>query len=368
MATETAAVTSAPTGTQAAPATAASEPAKAEPVAAAPAAEPVKRGKDRHAEIKAKLAAATKTKPEGGTTVPAPAAAATPPTEAKKPEADAKKPTVGAVMRLTSENTKLTNRVAELEGEIAKRSTSGDGETIASLRERVKKDPAVLFDVFGADIDEDETKRLAKLNDLVLERADPASAKDRETRSEVEKLKAKLAEKEAEDAKRAMSDRDRNARAHTARVLTEGVKADDGSVLLDPAKYPYVNHLTKTGEVDAHVGVMHATRDLAKAFREENKREPTDDEIVTLITIAADEAEAYFAKRAKNWALTQPAPAPVAEPAPAAESVRRVPRTIVSTMGGHTPANPDKSKLSKAERHEAIRDKLRRAQQQSAPN
>jgi hypothetical protein len=362
MATETAAVTPAPTGTQADPAAAASEPAKAEPVAATPAAEPAKSGKERHDAIRAKLAAATKTKPDGGTTVPAPAAAAT-------PAAEAKKPTVGAVMRLTSENTKLTNRVAELEGEIAKRSTSGDGETIASLRERVKKDPAVLFDVFGADIDEDETKRLAKLNDLVLERADPASAKDRETRSEVEKLKAKLAEKDAEDAKRAMSDRDRNARSHTAKVLTEGVKADDGSLLLDPAKYPYVNHLTKTGEVDAHAGVMHATRDLAKAFREENKREPTDDEIVTLITIAADEAEAYFAKRAKNWALTQPDPAAAAsEPAKAVEQARRVPRTIGSQMGGHTPANPDKSKLSKSERHEAIRDKLRRSQQQSAPN
>lgn len=302
---------------------------------------------DRHAEIKAKLAAsqpATETPPADGET-PTPE-----PTKPTEPEP--KKPAVGAVMRLTAENTKLKG---DLEAAHSKLEAASKGESLEALRERIKKDPAVLFDVFGAELGEDEGARLAKLNDAVLDRADPTSVARREAMTEVDKLKAQLAARDAEVAKVAAEQRDSNARAHTAKVLTEGHKADDGTLVIDPAKFPYINHLTKTGEVDAHAGVMHATRDLAAEFRKEQKREPNDAEIATMIGIAAVEAEAYFSKRAKNWTLPQLVPTEQT-PAP---TERKTPTTIGSQFGRRSPGLVDASHLTKAERHEAIRQRLR---------
>jgi len=349
---------------QAAPApAAASSPATTpEPISAPgaetpPAAnEPKKRGKARHAEIRAQLAKAAGKPAPAPEAKPADAAPA-----ADKPAEEPKKPAVGAVMRLTAENTKLKARLDELETASKK---SASGETIESLRERVKKDPAVLFDVFGADLDVDENNRLVKLNDAVLGRADPEHAKQREVLSEVEKLKKQLADKDAEVASAAERDRDHRARAHTSQVLTDGFKSEDGKVVIDPAKYPFVNHLTKSGEVDAHLGVMHATRELAADFRKTKGREPTETEIIGFISIAAGQAEEYFSKRAKNWQLPQ---APATTPAPEPDQ-RRTPTTIGSGLGGRAALGADTRQLSKREKHELIRQRLRQANRQAAAN
>ena len=345
-----------PTSVTAAPA---AQPAKPEPVSApaaeAPPAEKPKRGRARHDEIRAKLAAVPAD--------PAQAAPAETPKPAADPTPEPKKPAVGAVMRLTSENSKLKSDLEALQAKLA---AASKGETLDSLREKVKKDPAILFDVFGADLDADEQKRLAKFNDAVLNRADPAYKAQSEVDERIAKLERELEEARKGEQTRASQDRDAKARAHTAMVLTEGFKAEDGTAVIDPAKYPYVNHLTKTGEVDAHAGVMYATRELASAFREKNGRDPTDREIATMIGIAASEAEAYFSKRAKNWQLpsAEPAPAPVADE-PAA---RPTPRTIGSGLGSRAPGAVDTKHLSKSEKHALIRERLRRAQAQAVSN
>lgn len=353
---------------QAAAPAAAAEPAAtaATPVAAEPAkphASP-KRGEARHDEIRAKLAAA---KPSVGTAKPGEnvtVEGGTAAIEAKPvatPEPEKPKPAVGAVMRLTAENTKLQGRIDEL---TTKLEAASKGETVESLRAKVKKDPAVLLDTFGADLDEDETKRLVKFNDAVLGRSDPAYAKDREIRSEVDELKKQIAERDAALATSNSKDRDARARTHTATILTEGHKADDGTLVIDPAKFPYVNHLTKAGEIDAHAGVMHATREMATDFRTKQGREPTDAEIINMIGIAASEAEAYFAKRAKNWSLPA-APVAAAETDEDAPAERKTPTTIGSGFGSNRAGTVDKKQLSKAEKHELIRDRLRKASAQS---
>jgi hypothetical protein len=337
-----------------APATTEAVSAPAETPSAAVAKKPAKTGAARHAEIREKLATAPA---EGANETPAPEK----PVDAPPPEPEKPKPAVGAVMRLTSENSKLKTQIEELQAAVTKANGSGNSETVAALRERVKKDPAVLLDIFGADLDEDETKRLGRLSNAWLDRADPESAKQREVLSKIEKLEQELQQEREGKKVLAQQDKDGRARAHTAKVLTDGHKADDGTVVIDPTKYPYVNQLTKAGEVDAHAGVMYATREMADAFREKNKREPNDTEIVTMIGIAAGEAEAYFAKRAKNWELPGAAPPPAEEP-----PTKRTPTTIGAGLGSRAPSAVDTSGLSKAEKHALIREKLRRAQAQSA--
>lgn len=325
-----------------------------------------KRGKARHAEIRAKLAA-SKDAPAGDKPTEAPAAA--PP--AKKPETpaaepDKPKPAVGAVMRLTAENTKLKGELEDLRGKLE---SASKGETVASLRERIKADPAVIFDVFGEDLGEDGEKQWERLVDSVRDRSDPTAKAERETRSEVDKLKAQLAEREAQDAERGKAERDQRARAHTASWLTEGHKSEDGTVQIDPAKYPYVNHLTKIGEVDVHLGVAMAARKLIGDFEAANGRKPNDTEVARMVQISADQAEAHFSARAKRWSLPTPAAAPTTE-APAAADKPRV-TTIGSGLGSRAPGGVDPKTLSKKERHALISQRLReanRAARANAPN
>ena len=337
----------------------------------APAVPKAKRGTAKHEEIRAKLAASKKTE------TPAAAAPDGKPAEAAKaddgkpaetkPEAEKPKPAVGAVMRLTAENTKLK---ADLDDLKAKLETASKGESVASLREKVKKDPAILLDVFGEDIGEDVEKRLARLADAALERNDPARAAERERDERVAKLERERDAEKAENARLKSADRDAKAREHTAKVLTEGHKGEDGTLVIDPAKYPAANALAKAGIVDSHLGIMLATRDLAADFRKEKGREPTEPEIVTMIRIAADEAETHFAEQAKKWVEVAramglvPAQASVAaEPEP-----RAVPTTIGSQFGRRSPGMVDTSRLSKAERHELIRQKYRASLNQLSSN
>jgi regulator of replication initiation timing len=348
----------APTAT-AAPATAA--PATTEPVAApggeAPNAAPPKKGKARHAEIRAQLAAKTAPTAETPAADAKPADAKTTPPATTEPEKP--KPAVGAVMRLTSENQKLKSELDEVR---TKLETSSKGETVEALRARVKADPAVLFDMFGEDIDADEDKRWTRLVDSIRDRNDPASAGLRE----VEKLKKELADRDAkaaEEAKaRTESERAARRREHTAKILTEGFKDEIGEAIVDASKYPYVNHLTKVGEVDAHAGVSATVRDMVIEFEKAQKRQPTDTEIAKFIGIAAEQAETYFSKRAKNWHLEQQA----APPPPAPTEQRRVPTTIGSGLGGRDPGGIDTKKLSAREKHALIRERLRTAARQPA--
>lgn len=262
-------------------------------------------------------------------------------------------------MRLTAENTKLTNELAEVR---AKLEAAGKAETVESLRERVKKDPAVILDIFGADLSEDENERLTKLNDAVLARLDPESAADRERDSEIAKLKKALADKEKTDAERAEQDRARARREHTAKVLTDGFKDDIGETIVDSSKYPYVNHLTREGVVDVHAGISATVRDLVVEFQKAQKRNPTDAEIAKFIAISAEQAETHFATQAKKWQL----PTVAAPPAAVAPAARETPTTIGSQLGGRTPGEVDVSKLSPRQRHALIRERLRTANRQSA--
>ena len=95
-------------------------------------------------------------------------------------------------------------------------------------------------------------------------------------------------------------------------------------------------------------------------FEQAQKRMPTDPEIAKFIAIAAGQAEEHFSKRAKNWQLVQPAPTetPVE---------RKAPTTIGSGLGSRQPPQVDKSQLSKKERHEEIRARLR-SRSATAPN
>lgn len=337
----------APAVAEAAPAQTETVTAPAETTEAKPAAAPKKKGAARHDEIRAKLtetvAVATKTDDKPAAKVEA--------TDAKPPETKAEekpKPAVGAVMRLTAENTKLKGQLEELQGKLT---ASSKGETLESLRERVKKDPAAILDVFGEDLDPDENNRLTKLNDAVLARLDPSYREQKDRDDRVAKLEKELADRDAAAAERASKDRDDRAASQTGKLLTEGFKGDDGAQLLDPAKYPYINHLTKSGEVDAHRGVMLAVREMAADFRKVKSRDPNDAEIVGFIGIAADQAETYFTKRSKNW---QPPQAAAPEP-----QTPKTPTTIGSGMGVRAPSAPSHSQLSKDQKHEAIRQKLR---------
>ena len=316
-----------------------------------------KRGKARHAEIRAKLNASKDSKQatgaandDGGAV---PAAGATPAPASKTPaptEPDKPKPAVGAVMRLTAENTKLKAELDELRG---KHDVLSKGETIAALRERVKKDPSVLLDVFGEDLDADENKRLERLNDAVLRRADPAYAAERERDERVSKLERERDEERAKNASFQQREVDDRGAAYTGKLLTGEEKGADGKPLFDATKYAYVNHLTKTGEIDAHRGVMFAVRGMGKDFEAANGRKPSDVEITEMVRIAADQAETYFAKRAKNWSLPQ-AEAPKTNAPP-------IPTTIGSGMGARAAGVADPKLLTKRERHEAISQRLREA-------
>jgi hypothetical protein len=73
-----------------------------------------------------------------------------------------------------------------------------------------------------------------------------------------------------------------------------------------------------------------------------------------MIAISAEQAEQHFAKRAKNWQLSQPAPA--------APETKPTPKTIGSGLGNRA-GSVDKSRLSKDQRHEEIRARLRASQQ-----
>jgi hypothetical protein len=365
---------------QAAPAPAADAAQNATPApVSAPGAEPPagekpadgkqpekKRGPARHAEIRAKLAATKSETPAAGDK-PTDATASPPPatkSEATAAEPEKPKPAVGAVMRLTAENTRLKSELDELRGKL---DVATKGETVSALRERIKADPAVIFDVFGDAIDADGEKAWERLVDSVRDRNDPVAKAERETRSEVERLKAKLAEREAQDAERGKSEAVQRARAHTASWLTEGHTSEDGAVKIDPAKYPYVNHLTKVGEVDVHLGVAMAARKLVAEFESTNGRKPSDVEVARMVQISADAAEEHFAKRAKRWSLTPSAP-PIAAP-PAAKTPR--PTTIGSGLGNRAPGGVDPKTLSKKERHQLISARLReanRAARANAPN
>jgi len=332
----------------------------------APAAEaaapekPKLRGKARHAEIKANLAKA-KAAPkvaasEADTPKPdAPAPIGDPPKpDEPKPadEAKDKKP-VGAVMRLTAENTKLKQQIDDLQ-------KSAKAETVESLRAKVKKNPAVLLEVFGGDIAEDENERLTKLNDAVLAAIDPAHAAERERDERVAKLEKELEQERA--AKQTLAEKDIEDRRAglTAKWMTEGYTAANGQKLLDPSKFPYVNHLSKAGEVDVHRGIAGAVHSMASDFIKANDRRPTDDEIADMHRIAAEKAEAHFSKRAKNWQLPQ-----AAAPAPSAPAT---PTTIGSGMGSRAGAT-EKPVLRGRARHEEIRRQLRAASaSRSAPN
>ena len=263
-------------------------------------------------------------------------------------------------MRLTSENQKLKSELDEVR---TKLEASSKGETVEALRARVKADPAVLFDMFGEDIDADEDKRWTRLVDSIRDRNDPATAAQRE----VAALRKQLADKEEGEkktaAERAEQERAARRREHTAKILTEGFKDEIGEAIVDASKYPYVNHLTKVGEVDAHAGISSTVRDMVVEFEKAQKRPPTDTEIAKFIGIAAEQAEAYFSKRAKNWHLEQQAAPPPAAPAP---TETRRPTTIGSGLGGRDPGGIDTKKLSKREQHELIRQRLREATRQPA--
>lgn len=341
------------------PAAAATPPVATE---AKPAtSEKPKTGKARHEEIRAKLTAA---KPAKASTTEPPAPDAPPgepkPGDPPKPPEPEKKPAVGAVMRLTAENTRIKSELDELRTKLA---ASGKAETVESLRERVKKDPAVLLDVFGEDLDADEQKRLIRFNDAVLSRSDPAYKEQRERDDRVAKLEKELETERASKAEMASRERDDRAREHTASVLTDGHKSDDGKVVIDPAQYPYINHLAKVGVVDTHRGVMFAVRDMAMDFRQSKGRDPSDAEIIGMIGIAAGEAEKHFKAQAAKWQLPSAAPAP----APT-EPARPMPRTIGGDFGARDARGVDISKLSAAERHALIRQRLRDANRQAATN
>lgn len=332
---------------------------------AQPPAKP-KTGKARHDQIRAQLAA-KKDSPadaeKGPSNTPGPAGVDAA-SEAKKDsqpattEPEKPKPAVGAVMRLTAENTKLKGELDDIRGKLE---AHGKTESLEALRARVKADPAVLFDVFGEDIDADENNRWTKLVESIRDRSDPGNAAARE----VEKLKKQLAERdakaEADQKTKAEQDRAQRRREHTAKILTEGFKDEIGEAIVDSSKYPYVNHLTKVGEVDAHAGISSTVRDMVIEFETAQKRQPTDAEIAKFIGIAAGEAETYFSKRARNWQLTQPAPAPVTQ----TEEPRR-PTTIGSGFGGRDPGGVDTSKLTAKQKHDLIRQKLRSSRQQPA--
>jgi regulator of replication initiation timing len=342
----------------------------AAPAAETPAKPAVKlKGRAAHDAIRAKLTAA-KAAPAGDKPaddasnapaagdLPAPAAAKTQPAPTEPSEE--KKPAVGAVMRLTAENTKLKGQLEELQ---AKHEVASKAETIEAFRERVKADPAVIFDVFGADLGEDGEKQWERLVDAVRDRADPSSAADRKALSEVEALKKQLADRDAEAAKRAEDDRAQKRRAHTAQILTEGFKDEIGETIVDSAKYPYVNHLTKVGEVDVHAGISATVLDLVVEFQKSQKRQPSDAEIAKFIAISAEQAEQHFAKRAKNWQLPQ-----AAAPAPATTETPERPTTIGSQLGGRDAGGVDTRKLSPREKHALIRERLRTANRASSPN
>jgi hypothetical protein len=285
----------------------------------------------------------------------APAAKAATPTE----PSEEKKPAVGAVMRLTAENTKLKSQLEELQGKIE---SAGKAETVESLRARVKKDPAILLDLFGADLSEDENERLTKLNDAVLARLDPAHAAERERDERVAKLEKELEAERAEKSKLTQREKEQARREHTARTLTEGYKDEIGETIVDSAKYPWVNHLTKVGEVDIHAGISNTVADLVRAFIAAQKRNPTDGEVAKMIAISASEAEEHFSKRSKNWQLPQ-----AAAPAQAMPSAPERPTTIGSSLGGRA-GGVDASKLSPREKHALIRERLRQSQRQQSPN
>lgn len=353
--------------TPAAPAASAA-PATSTETVAAPAAEtppqakaPKLKGRAAHEAIRAKLAAkaapagdkpadakpdASKTEPAAeGKTAPAKDAAAS-------TEPEAKKPAVGAVMRLTAENTKLTNELAEVRSKLE---AASKAETVESLRAKVKKDPAVLLDLFGADLSEDENERLTKLNDAVLARLDPAGAADRERDAEIAALKKQLADADKAKAETAEQEKARARREHTAKVLTDGFKDDIGETIVDSSKYPYVNHLTREGVVDVHAGISATVRDLVVEFAKAQKRNPTDAEIAKFIAISAEQAEQHFAAQARKWQLPN-----AATPAPAPTETRPAVTTIGSGLGNRTGA-VDTSKLSPRERHALIRERLRAA-------
>jgi hypothetical protein len=360
------------------PAATSAEPTQGAPVSAPGAAqtpakpEPKKTGKARHAEIRAKLTASKAAAPAQTGDRPADSAATpaaktepgkTDSAPAASTEPEKAKPAVGAVMRLTAENTKLARELEDVRGKLE---AASKGESIASLRERVKNDPAVIFDVFGEDLDADENARLTKLNDAVLARLDPASAAERERDARIATLEKERDEERRKNAERDEQDRARSRREHTAKVLTEGFKDEIGETIVDAAKYPWVNHLTKVGEVDVHAGISATVRDLVVEFQKAQKRNPSDAEIAKFIAISAEQAEEHFAKRAKNWSLPSAAPAPAATP-PAPER-RPTPTTIGSALGSRAPAGVDVTKLSKKERHALIRQRLRDANRQAAPN
>jgi len=112
---------------------------------------------------------------------------------------------------------------------------------------------------------------------------------------------------------------------------------------------------------------MLATRELADEFREKNKRQPNDAEIAQLISIAAEETEKHFVSEANKWADVLRALGLVAAPAEEAPA-RRTPTTIGSSFGAGQTAPVDKSKLTKRERHELIRARLRQANREAPVN
>jgi hypothetical protein len=270
-----------------------------------------------------------------------------------KIDAPAEARSVAVISRLSADKRALESRVKELEAKSADQTDS-----VAALRAKVKADPGVLLDVFGADIAEDETKRLEAFNDAVIRRADPTRVAQTAQDREIADLRARLDAKEKADQERASQASDERGRGNVQRAMVEGFR--DGDVQVIPAgAYPYCEHLTKIGQEDAFGGVMLAAREMAVAFQESEGREPTRKEVGEFIKIAADTAEQHFRDR------TIAAQLPVKTDT-VTQAKDPTPRTITPDMSaGGTVARPSRT-LSKEERHAEITAKLRKETAQAA--
>ena len=295
---------------------------------------------EQKAAINAKLRAA------GASDSPAAQDAKAPAEPAKPAEpAPEVQRSVAVISRLSAENRALKEQIKAAEAKSADQTDS-----VAALRVRVKADPGVLLDVFGADISADESKRLEAFNDAVIRRGDPARIAMSDQDRKIADLEAKLADRDAKDKERAAQASDERGRGNVQRAMTEGFK--DGDVEVIPAgAYPYCEHLTKIGQEDAFGAVLAAAREMTIDFQKVNDREPSRKEVGEFIKISAETLEKHYRERVLAAQLPR-------KNEPEQRAKDPTPRTITSDMGsGGTAATKDRP-MTKDERHAAIRAKL----------
>ena len=246
--------------------------------------------------------------------------------------------------------------IRRLKAELAKYADKKPGESKADFIEALKKDPGEIFKAID---DPELLVKLAEARQKHLSTQDPALL---ELKAEQESIKQQLADAKAEKERLEYDAREKEIHEVTEKAILEGIPGEDGKNLLDVSGYPIVKALVKAGDVDVTGRVVSDSKALIRDLG----REPTPEEMGTILSIVLDKLEAKQ-RRTVEVARGLEAEASPAKPPKTETTTRpqdRRPTTLTPRMvgGGNVPVIP--SNRTKADRKNAVYQRLATAKLQ----